>query len=112
MTILKSLKSCINLDLTSSGTKLNLYSLCKSLREDRVGYECTSEILVKALLIFSGAGLLATSHMILQRQSKFLPFSLTRSPSSLLKLPFNDYDLPNISSSEAVDHQEASATML
>ena len=41
----------------------------------------------------------------------FLPFSLTRSPSSLLKLPFNDYDLPNISSSEAVD-QEASATML
>ena len=30
MTILKSLKSCINLNLTSSGTQLNLYSLCKS----------------------------------------------------------------------------------
>ena len=30
MTILKSLKSCINLYLTSSETQLNLYSLCKS----------------------------------------------------------------------------------
>ena len=38
-----------------------------SLREDRVGYECTSEIVVKALLILSGAELLAMSHMILQR---------------------------------------------
>ena len=40
----------------------------------------------------------------------FASFSLTRSPSSLLQLPFN-HDLPNISSSEAVD-QEASATIL
>ena len=30
MTILKSLKSCINFNLTCSGTQLNLYSLCKS----------------------------------------------------------------------------------
>ena len=30
MTILKSLKSCINLNLTSSGERLNLHSLCNS----------------------------------------------------------------------------------
>ena len=41
-----------------------------SLREDGVEYECTSEVLVKAHLIFSREDLLAISHMILQRQKK------------------------------------------
>lgn len=42
------------------------------LRENRVEYECSSETLVQASLIFSGVELLATFHMILQRWSKYI----------------------------------------
>ena len=51
--------------------KPSVFGILKSsLREDQVGYECTSEILVKARLIFSGVELLATSHMILTKTIK------------------------------------------
>ena len=44
MTILKSLKSCINLNLTSSGERLNLHSLCNS--------HCNLDSILQQLVLF------------------------------------------------------------